>query len=317
MATDKKFAKSIKDSFGEIGFGSKSFSDIERLIQRDGTFNVTKKGGGFKTFSLYHWLLNLHWAWLLFYGISGYFLVNALFAFGYYFAGIEQLSGAADQPTKWQLFLHCFYFSTQTLTTVGYGFISPLKGLSSMLAAIEAMFGLLGFAFVTGIIYGRFSKAKSRLLFSDKMIISPYRGIKGLKFRVANPKKNQLIEMKATVLYSHLVKENGMTKRTYTSLELEIDAITMFPLPWTIVHPINNDSPIKDKTIDQLAQDQTEFIILLKGYDDTFNQYVHQIYSYRAEDMLPNADFVPMFDAGFEKSTTVHLDKINEVKILA
>jgi inward rectifier potassium channel len=317
MASDKSFTQNIKNTIGEIGFGSKSFSDIDRLIQRDGTFNVTKRGAGLKGFSLYHWLINMHWAWLLTYGILVYFLINTIFAFSYFLAGPEQLSGGLDQPSQWDLFVHCFYFSTQTLTTLGYGFISPIKGIGSMIAAIEAMFGLLGFAFVTGIIYGRFSKAKSRLLFSDKMLISPYRGIQGLKFRVANAKKNQLIEMKATVLYSHLVSENGITKRTYISLPLEIDAITMFPLPWTIVHPIEDDSPIKGKSIEDLNQEQTEFIVLLKGYDDTFNQYVHQIYSYRAEDLLLNANFVPMFDAGFEISTTVHLDKINEVIILS
>ena len=314
--SEKSITENIKNTIGEIGFGTKSFSDIERLIQRDGTFNVTKKGAGWKGFSLYHWLLNMHWIMLMVYGISAYIIVNMLFALGYYTAGADQLSGGLDQPTQWDLFVHCFYFSTQTLTTLGYGFISPLKGLSSMIAALEAMFGLLGFAFVTGIIYGRFSKAKSRILFSDKILISPYRGITGLKFRIANPKRNQLIEMKATLLYSYLVTENGVTKRTYTSLPLEINAITMFPLPWTIVHPIDDDSPIKNKSVDVMAKEQTEFIVLLKGYDDTFNQYVHQVFSYRAEEVLVNADFLPMFDAGFEKSTSVHLNKINDVKML-
>ncbi len=311
---ENRLKKNLKAALEETGFGTKSFSDIDRLILEDGTFNVTKKGAGLKGFSFYYWLLNLHWIRLLLYGIIGYFIVNLIFANLYFLAGPEQLSGGAEQSTPFDFFLHCFYFSTQTLTTVGYGFISPLKGISSLLAAFEAMMGLLGFALATSVLYGRFSKAKSRILFSKTMVVSPYRGIKGLKFRIANPRKSQIIELKARVIYSHLEFENGVARRRYQPLELEIDFINMFPLPWTIVHPLDKDSPIKDKTKPDLEREQTEFIILLKGYDDTFNQYVHQINSYRANEVLYDCDFEPMFDAGFETSTTVQLDKISYTK---
>ena len=311
---ENRIKKNIKAALEETGFGSKSFSDIDRLILEDGSFNVTKKGAGIKGFSFYYWLLNLHWLRLLLYGVVGYFLVNLLFACCYYLAGPEQLSGGVDQSTSFDFFLHCFYFSTQTLTTVGYGFISPLKGLSSTIAAFEAMLGLLGFALATSVLYGRFSKAKSRILFSKTMVVSPYRGIKGLKFRIANPRKSQVIELKARVLYSHLEFEEGVSKRRYTPLELEIDFINMFPLPWTIVHPLEKKSPLYGKSKADLEREQTEFIIILKGYDDTFNQYVHQINSYRANEVLFDADFIPMFDAGYETSTTVQLDKISQTK---
>lgn len=312
MAKQNRITKNLKAVLEETGFGSKSFSDLDRLIQKDGTFNVTKKGAGIKGFSFYYWLINLRWGWLLVYGIMGYFLVNVLFALAYYLGGPKQLTGGETFSKPVDYFLHCFYFSTQTLTTVGYGFISPATGFSSFLAAIEAMLGLLGFAFATSIIYGRFSKAKSKILFSDCMVISPYRGIKGLKFRIANPRKSQIIELKARVIYSFLKEEEGVSKRRYLPLDLEIDFINMFPLPWTIVHPLDDQSPMKDKTKADLVREQTEFIIILKGFDDTFNQYVHQINSYRANEVLFSADFEPMFDAGFDKSTTVHLDKISD-----
>lgn len=311
---ENRFSKNLKAVLEETGFGSKSFSDLDRLILKDGTFNVTKKGGGWKQFSLYSWLINLHWIRLSFYGVVGYFIVNSFFALAYFYAGPEQLSGGFEQPTSWDFFLHCFYFSTQTLTTVGYGFISPLKGLGSLLAAIEAMIGLLGFAFATSVIYGRFSKAKSKILFSDGMVVSPYRGTKGLKFRIANPRKTQLIELNARIIYSFLEREGAVSKRKYLSLDLEINFINMFPLPWTIVHPIDDKSPIRDKSQSDLEREQSEFIIILKGYDDTFNQYVHQIHSYRAGEILFDADFEPMFDTAYEKSTTVHLDKISHTK---
>lgn len=309
-----RITHNIKAALGETGFGSKSFSDLDRLIQKDGTFNVAKKGAGWKRFSLYYWLIYLHWIKLLLYGIVGYFIINILFATAYFIGGQDQLSGGVDQSTSLDLFLHCFYFSTQTLTTVGFGFISPLKGYSSILAAFEAMIGLLAFAFATSVLYGRFSKAKAKIIFSDSMVVSPYRRIKGLKFRIANPRQSQLIDVEARVIYSHLVIENDVSKRRYDPLSLEIDFINMFPLPWTIVHPLDKTSPISEKSQADLVKEQTEFIVILKGYDESFNQYVHQINSYRANEILFDADFEPMFDAGFEKSTTVHLDKISDVK---
>ena len=306
--------RNIKAVLEETGFGSKSFSDIDRLINKDGTFNVQKKGAGLKQFSIYYWLINIRWSLLMICGLVAYFIVNALFALGYYIAGPDQLSGGMEQATNWDFFLHCFYFSTQTLTTVGFGFISPVKGLSSMIAAFEAMIGLLGFAFATSIIYGRFSKAKSKILFSDSMVVSPYRGIKGLKLRIANPRKSQIIELKALVIYSYLANDDGVMKRKYTPLELEIDFINMFPLPWTIVHPISQNSPVFEKTKADLTKEQSEFIVILKGYDDTFNQYVHQVRSYRANEVIYDCDFEPMFDVAFEKSTTVQLDKISHTR---
>ena len=187
-----------------------------------------------------------------------------------------------------------------------------MKGFSSVLAAIEAMIGLLAFAFATSVLYGRFSKAKARILFSDKMVVSPYRGIRGLKFRIANPRKNEIIELKARVIFSHLKEEKGANVRKYTPLGLEIDFINMFPLPWTIVHPLDEDSPISAMTKADLVKSQAEFIILLKGYDEAFNQDVHQMHSYRANEILFDHDFIPMFDTGFEKSTTVQLDLISK-----
>lgn len=312
MAKQKPLS-TIRTSFKEIGFGSKSFSDLDRLILKDGTFNVERKGIGWKGFSLYHWLLNMHWAWMSLFGLGSYILVNLLFACCYFLLGDHQLS-AAEGLTGSDLFFHAFYFSTQTLTTVGFGSISPIGHGASLLAGFESMIGLLGFAFITSVIYGRFSKAKSKILFSKNILISPYRGITGLKFRIANAKKNQLIEMHARVMYSYLEKVDGISKRKYLSLPLEIDMINLFPLPWTIVHPIDEDSPILKKTVKDLKDEEAEFIVMIKGYDDTFNQVVHQLYSYRYDEVLSNMDFEPMFDSGKDKSTTVHLNMIDKVR---
>ena len=217
---------------------------------------------------------------------------------------------------SWDAFMHCFFFSAQTLTTVGYGRISPIQADVSFIASIEAMVGLIGFAFVTGIIYGRFSKAKARILFSEKALISPYRGISGLKFRIVNLRRNHLIDMEAKFIYSYLKEENGELKRKYENLDLEINFISMFAVPWTIVHPIDEKSPLYNKSKDLLANEQAEFIITLKGYDETFNQQVHQVYDYKYTELAFNADFEQMFEPGSIGMTEIYIDKISEIRKL-
>ncbi len=300
----------IKEQFKELGFGTRGFRDAERLINRDGSFNVEKKGGGLATFSFYHWLINMSW-WKFFIFVTiAYVFLNLFFATIYYIIGPDAISDHFAK-SKVGAFFHCFYFSTQTLTTVGFGRLNPIGHYASIVASFEAMVGLLSFALATGILYGRFSKAKARILFSKNMLVSPYRGIRGLKFRIVNMRKNQLIEMQAKVMYSYLEVDGNELKRRYKQLSLELDFINMFPLPWTIVHPIDENSPLQNKGTLDLSKEEAEFIVILKGYDDTFNQYVHQTFSYRHDEVVFDANFVPMFDAGGSGKSTVYLNKVS------
>ncbi|MCR9249015.1 MAG: ion channel [bacterium] len=301
----------IKEQFKELGFGTRGFKDAERLINRDGSFNVDKTGRGIQTFSLYHWLINLSWLQFFLFVMAAYVFLNLIFAFIYFVIGPDQISDH-DTTSSWGAFFHCFYFSSQTLTTVGFGRLNPIGHWASIVASFEAMVGLLSFAFATGILYGRFSKAKAKILFSDNILVSPYRGIKGLKFRIVNMRKNHLIEMQAKVIYSYLEYEGQDLKRRYKQLPLELDFINMFPLPWTIVHPIEEKSPLYGKGIIDLSKEEAEFIVILKGYDDTFNQYVHQTFSYRHDEVVFDSNFVPMFDAGGSGKSTVYLNKISD-----
>jgi inward rectifier potassium channel len=293
----------------ELGFGTKSFKDTKRLVNQDGSFNVVKTGGSFFDVSLYHWLINLSWLSFLGMLLAGYAVVNIIFALIYYFVGVDGLN-AEPTVNEWDAFLQCFYFSCQTVTTVGYGYLSPVGKATSLVAAFESFVGLMSFALATGILYGRFSKAKANILFSENMVVSPYRGIKGLKFRIVNKRKNHLIEMQATVMYSYLHGSADKLKRVYKQLDLEIDFINLFPLPWTIVHPIVENSPLHNKGVLDLSREEAEFIVLLKGYDETFNQYVHQAFSYRHDEVIFDADFEAMFDTAASGNTEVKLDKI-------
>lgn len=307
----KKGLGKLKEQIKELGFGSRKFSS--RLINKDGSFNIEKRGIGFKAFSPYHWVINMHWLNFFLFICVSYVLINLIFAFMYFLAGPDQLTDYRPMST-FDAFLHCFYFSSQTLTTVGFGKVSPNSHLTSIIASFEAMVGLLGFALATGILYGRFSKAQAKIKFSSKALVSPYKDIKCLKFRIANMRKNHLIEMQVRFMYSYMEKVEGVEKRRYQQLDLEIDFINMFPLPWTIVHPIDDKSPLKDKGSVDLAKEDAEFLIILKGYDDTFSQYVHQAYSYRHEEVVFDADFDPMFFNSKEDRTVVHLNKISDYR---
>ncbi|MFY0601014.1 MAG: potassium transporter [Cyclobacteriaceae bacterium] len=311
MAKKTTKQKNFTERFKELGLGNRRISN-DRLISKDGRFNVIRRGVGLKGFSLYHWLINLPWLKFFLFLIVAYVVVNMVFASVYFLIGADQLT-AYDEHTMHD-FWHCFYFSSQTLTTVGYGRISPVTPTMSMLASFEAMIGLLGFAFATGILYGRFSKAQSKILFSKKILVSPYRGITGLKFRIANSRKNELIDMEARLMYSFLQDENGEIKRRYIPLDLEISFINMFPLPWTVVHPINEESPLYGKGTLDLGKEKAEFLVILKGFDETFNQYVHQIHDYNHGEVVYDVDFQPMFDPSAGAGTVVHLDRISDFR---
>ncbi len=310
MANTRK-TSNLSDRFRELGLGTRRLS-TDRFISKEGRFNVVKRGIGLNGFSFYHWLINMSWTRFFVFITLTYLLVNLLFASVYYLIGIEYLSEYDHNALN--AFSHCFFFSAQTLTTVGYGRISPIGPVSSFIASIEAMIGLLAFAFATGVMYGRFSKARSKIIFSDNILVSPYKKMKGLKFRIANSRESQLIDMETRVMYSFLQKDGAEMKRRYMPLDLEINFINLFPLPWTIVHPIDANSPLFGKGMLELAEERAEFLIILKGFDDTFNSYVHQIHEYNNDEIVLDADFKPMFNPAEQGETTVYLNKINDIE---
>lgn len=308
MAVNRK-TNNFTEKFRELGLGTRRLS-TDRFISKNGQFNVVKRGIGLKGFSFYNWLINMSWARFFAFVTLSYILVNLFFGTIYFLIGVEYLTEYNDN--SYNEFTHCFFFSTQTLTTVGFGRISPVGPASSFVAAFESMIGVLGFAFATGIMYGRFSKARSKILFSNRILVSPYKEIKGLKFRIANMRDSQLIDMEARLMYSFLQNEGREQKRRYISLDLEINFINLFPLPWTIVHPIDEKSPIYQKGVLELGKERAEFLIILKGFDDTFNTYVHQIHEYNTDEIVFDADFDPMFDPAAQGETHVHLNKISD-----
>ena len=295
------------------GIGARYHGKTKRVINPDGSFNVVKSGANIHLLNTYDQLINMSWVKFLFYSLIAFFTINCVFAIVYMGLGVDQLQGTKSGGHL-ENFWQALFFSTQTFTTVGYGAIAPMSKTVSLVAAFEAMIGLMFFALVTGLLYGRFSRPMSKMRFSKNVLISPYQDINALMFRVANIRNNVLINLEAQVLLTLLEDNQGHFKRTYYRLNLERDNIQWFPLNWTIVHPINEKSPLWGLSPETLAQKHAELLILLKGFDDNYSQVVHTKYSYLFNDVKWGAKFKPAYHIGNEGDIIMDLSKMDDLE---
>jgi inward rectifier potassium channel len=284
---------------------------LRRAINRDGSFNVDRRGTGWRDIHPYLFLISIPWPSFLALVFAAYFAVNTIFAELYYSLGPGHLQGG-DAPHKFDRFLNAFFFSAHTLTTVGYGNIAPSTVSANMLAVIEALIGLLGFALATGILFGRFSRPSARIGFSEHALVAPYEGRTSLQFRILNRRPNALMDMEATVILMLVEGEPGKQKRTFQTLTLERDTVDFLALTWTVVHPIDESSPLFGKTSEDSERKQAEVIILIKGFDETFSQGVRARYSYRFDEIVWNAKFTPAFEFDETGSMVLNIDKVGD-----
>lgn len=294
------------------GLTQKYSGELRRVINKDGRFNVTRRGTNWHDFHPYLYLIHAPWGTFLFITLGSFFLVNLMFALLYFFIGVDHLHGA-DAPHIFERFLNAFFFSSQTLTTVGYGSIYPIGIAANMVAAVEAFAGLMSFAVATGLLVGRVSRPSARIGFSDTMIVTPYQDRTALMFRAANRRSNSLMEMTVQVLLMTVEECGRRLERRFSILKLERPGILFFPLTWTVVHPIDEESPLYGRTAEDLKRLRVEFLILMKGTDDTFGQIVHQRYSYRHDEVIWNAKFAPAFDVTEEGDLQLQIDQLSHL----
>ncbi|KLT65440.1 ion channel [Pedobacter sp. BMA] len=275
----------------DLGFGSSPVIKNQRVLNTDGTPNIERTGlPWFKFDDTYTRLVTMSWSRFFLVILVTYLIVNTFFAFAYNVVGIENLDGAKGTTLRDQFF-DAFFFSAQTISTVGYGHISPQGFITSILAAFESMLGLLAFALATGLLYGRFSRPTSKVIFSKKMVVAPYQGKTGLMCRLANLRKNALIDVEAQMFMTYNETVDGKLKRSFYPLELERSKISVLSLNWTLVHPVNEDSPVFEKSLDELKIAEVEIFVILRAFDDTFAQTIHTRTSYQDEDIEWNAIF--------------------------
>jgi len=288
---------------------------LRRAINDDGSFNVHRRGISWKDVHPYLYLLNLGWPSFLGVVFLVFLVANTVFAALYFLLPAGQLQGA-DAPTAPGRFLNAFFFSAHTLTTVGYGNISPNGITANFLAAFEALIGLMGFAIATGLLFGRFSKPTAKIGFSRRILVTPYQESTSLQFRIVNLRPNLLMEIEATLLLMTVEGTPGNLKRGFTPLKLERDQVNFLPITWTVVHPIDETSPLFGKTPEELERVQAEILVLIKGFDDTFSQTVHTRYSYRYDELAWNSKFTPAFEIDSAGDMILNVDQVGNYELL-
>jgi len=303
----------MKQESFDPGLTTQFSGALRRTINADGTFNVRRKGLRWRDANLYLKLIDTTWLRFFLVVLVVFLAVNMLFAAAYMALGIEHLRGNEADLNDYQ---KAFFFSVHTLTTVGYGSVYPDGAWDNAVAAVEAATGLMVFAVLTGLLYGRFSRPTARVLFSNNALVAPYQDGTSFQFRITNARSNVLMNLEARVLLMTVDSTDHQLKRSFVDLPLERRHVYFFPLTWTIVHPIDSASPLLGKTREDLARLSAEFLILIQGFDDTFSQQVHAQFSYRHDQLIWGAKFTPAFNVDARGDLVLEVDRIHELKLI-
>ncbi len=305
---------------GDLGFGAVVASySATRLLNKDGTFNVRRRGRRWwESHSAYHHALAMTWPRFLWAVVGVYTGLNLVFALLFALCGEPALVGAAPElmgGTFWR----AFFFSVETFATIGYGNISPVGLPAHILMYVESIVAIMSQALITGLLFARFSRPTAVIRFSSQMVVAPFKGGRGLMFRITNLRDNQLIDLKARVNASWMQESSRTLGRRFQLLTLERSEVMLFPLAWTLVHPITEESPLFGLSDADLRAGAYEFIVLISGTDETFAQEVHARSSYRADEIVWGAKFRNIFnppDADGNLSVDIHrLDEYDVVPL--
>jgi inward rectifier potassium channel len=275
-----------------------------------------RAGMGFlEAFAPYHLLLTISWKGFLGVVSATYLVLNLVFAVAYLACGQDALllTGPAMLGGR---FSQAFFFSIETFATIGYGQIAPNGVAANLVVTVEALVGLMYQALATGLLFARFTRPTAVLLFSRRAVVAPYGTARALMFRIVNRRRNEIIQLEAQVLYSALEPDDrGGTVRRYLPLPLERNKVTFFPLSWTIVHPIDDASPLAGRTPEDLERAEAEILVLLTGIDEALEQTVHARSSYRADEIVWNARFQSMFLQTDPRSrVSVDINRVHEIE---
>lgn len=293
------------------GLGSSFVKPVTRMMNEDGSYNIIRRGGLNGISDIYKFLIEIHWIYFVMILLGGFIAMNLLFALIYLLIGIDHISGVNSELPD---FLNAFFFSSQTFTTVGYGALSPLGMATNFVAMFESFLGLTSFAIATGLLWGRFSRPASKIAFSKNIIITPFENGKAVMFKMVNLRNNVLLNTKVRCIFI-IDKGTGdiAYNKAYSELKLETDTVNFFPLTWTLVHKINDDSPINSLSLSGLKQLHAEVIILVETFDETYSQTILQKHSYSAEQWLENVRFERNFDANEHGQIELNVKDLNRI----
>jgi inward rectifier potassium channel len=239
-----------------------------------------------RSLDIYHSVLTVSW-------VCFFAVIALLFGiFNLAFAGLYLLDSHAVANAHPGSFADAFFFSVQTMATIGYGQLYPQTFYGNLVMTLEVLLGMSALALMTGVMFARFSRPTARVMFSDVAIIAPYDGVPTLMFRAANQRRNQILEAQVSVamLRDERTRE-GDPMRRFHDLPLARNRTPAFGLTWMVMHPINQESPLHGATAQSLAAESAEIVITLTGIDGTFAQSIYARHSYVADEILWNRRF--------------------------
>lgn len=290
-----KTAPRLEDK-NDLGFGAVVSADsTQRLLNKDGSFNVRRRGlRWFESHSPYHLAINATWPKFLLGCVATYTLLNVVFATAFWLCGDAALQGPTRElgGTMWR----AFFFSAETFASIGYGDITPVGFAAHVVMYAESLTALMSAALITGLLFARFSRPTAAIRFSSHMVVAPYKGGRGLMMRMANMRDNQIIDLRARINCSWLEAGVAGMGRRFQLLPLERSEVMLFPLSWTLVHPITEESPLWGLSNDDLQKAEFEFLVLVSGTDETFSQQVNARSSYKPAEIVWGAKFRNIFN---------------------
>lgn len=301
----------MQQQTSDPGVGNRFTGEVKRIINSNGSFNVVKTGRRWSLRDSFQYLVTLSWRNFLLLIVAVFVVVNLLFACLYVGIGVEYIVGANPNLSALE---NAFFFSVQTLTTIGYGHLVPKGALMNIAVCLEAIIGLLSFALATGLMYARFSRPTARIKFSKSMLVAPYKDGMSLQFRLANMRKNVLMDAEIRVLLTLTKQYGDEFKRQFYQLDLETERITFFPLSWTVVHPITAESPVYGFKREDFEAHESEILISFKAFDDAYSETIYDRYSYTFREMKWNKQFEPAFTFTPQGITKLDLNKIDVFK---
>lgn len=297
----------------KLGFRHRT--GVRRIAkQEDGSFQIQGLGVWYQYWrDPYHLMLTVPWWGFVSLVSMAYIGLNVVFAI------VFRLGGDCIVGARPGSFLDAFFFSVQTLASIGYGTMSPANLYAHLVVTLEAITSLFAIAVVTGLAFARFSKPTARVLFSQNMVVMPHNGIPTLMFRMANERNNQILEaqLRVYLLQNEVTKEGEFFYRIHT-LELIRDQSPTFFLSWTAMHPITPSSPLYEATPESLQQKNVQVVVSMSGLDETVAYMVHVRHTYGHQHILFNHRFVSVIhpsasgDRYFKKAYFHHVEPIQE-----
>ena len=285
-----------------------------RMIRKDGKLNVESTSRGVRFSDLYHDLIALSWPrFTIWFGMV-FFAINCIFGFIYFNIPAEQFDGLRH-ASGMDRFLDSFFFSVQTLGTIGYGHVSPTGTLANFVVTLECYTGLFVVALMTGLIFTRFSKPHVKVVFSQNAVIKKFGDLPCLMFRIANERQNHITDASVKV---HLVMDDPDTGyREFLELGLERSESPLFALSWTIAHDLDSNSPIARVGLSELKNRSAELIVSFRGVDANLSQEIRAKSSYTVDEILPDHDFVDVIERTPSGAARLKMEDFHKVRVVS